>query len=207
MSENPDRTRASNCDEIRQLLESLSNHEPALNPFSSVGGAPPGHDNLSSPITTHHRPHPFRATLILLLLGLLLGSLWSLACGSNELALSETIVVAQQVCIEAEGCVFDEKRIIQNRLISHTNRSEEGQSVSIKVANQGECRFTVKWQILGDPMLRDFVVVAAGESDLATAQIPPGRRAIFFWSCFSLEGTECRGEVDIRIARPGDSTS
>ena len=116
-------------------------------------------------------------------------------------------MVAQQDCIEAEGCVFDESRIIENRLVSHMNRSEVGQGVSIKVANQGKCRFTVKWQILGDPMLRDFVVVAAGESDSATAQIPPGRRAIFFWTCFSIRESECRGEVDIRIFRPGDSTS
>ncbi len=116
-------------------------------------------------------------------------------------------MVAQQVCSEAEGCVFDEKRIDQNRLISHTNRSEVGQGVSVKVANTGKCRFTVKWRLLGEPMLRDFVVAAAGETDSATAQIPPGRRAIFYWSCFSINETECRGEVDIRIARPGDSTS
>ena len=142
-----------------------------------------------------------------LLLVLLFGSLWILACGSDDLAPSGAIVVAQQVCIEAEGCVFDEKRIIQNRLISHTNRSEVGQGVSVKVANTGKCRFTVKWQLLGEPMLRDFVVAAAGETDSATATIPPGRRAIFFWSCFSINETECRGEVDIRIARPGDSAS
>lgn len=143
----------------------------------------------------------------MLLLVLLLGSLWILACGSDDPAPSGAIVVAQQVCIEAEGCVFDEKRIDQNRLISHTNRSEVGQGVSVKVANTGKCRFTVKWQLLGEPMLRDFVVAAAGETDSATAQIPPGRRAIFFWSCFSINETECRGEVDIRIARPGDSAS
>ena len=141
---------------------------------------------------------------------LLSGSLWSLACGGDDLAPSETteiIVVAYQDCIEAQGCVFDEKRIIQKKLLGHANRSEEGQSVSIKVANTGKCQFAVKWQLLGDPMIRDFVVVASGETDSATDQIPPGRQAIFFWFCFSLHETECRGEVDIRIARPGDFAS
>ncbi len=118
-----------------------------------------------------------------------------------------TIVVAQQDCIEAEGCVFDESRIIRNKLISHTNRMEKGQSVSIKVANTGKCRFTVKWQLSGDPTLRDFVVAGSGETDSATAAIPPGRQATFYWSCFSTHSTECRGEVDIRIARPGDAIS
>ena len=114
-------------------------------------------------------------------------------------------MVAHQDCIEAEGCVFDERRIYRNKLISHTNRSEGGQSVSIKVANSGKCRFTVKWQLSGDPILKDLLVVGSGETDSVTAQIPPGRQAVFYWSCFSLHLTECRGEVDIRIARPANS--
>ena len=116
-------------------------------------------------------------------------------------------MIAHQKCIEVVGCAFDHRRMSENRLISHTNRSEVAQSVSVKVTNQGKCRFTVRWQLLGDPELKDLVVAAAGETESATAQIPPGRRAILFWTCFSLHETECLGEVDIRIARPGDSTS
>ena len=138
---------------------------------------------------------------------LLFGSLWILACGSDDPATSGTIVVAQQDCIEAEGYVFDERGINRNKLFSHTNRSEEGQSVWIKVANSGKCRFTIKWQLSGDPILKDLVVVGSGETDSVAAQIPPGRQAVFYWSCFSLHLTECRVEVDIRIARPGDSIS
>jgi len=116
-------------------------------------------------------------------------------------------VVAHQECIIVEGCTFDHKRMSENRLISHANRSQVAQSVSVKVTNLGKCRFTVRWQLLGDPELIDLVVAAAGETESATAQIPPGRRAILFWTCFSLQETECLGEVEIRIARPGDSAS
>jgi len=45
MAANADRTWASNWDEIRQLLEIWSNHEPTLNPFPSDGGARPGHED------------------------------------------------------------------------------------------------------------------------------------------------------------------
>ena len=133
--------------------------------------------------------------------------LWTLACGGDDREQFGTIVVAHQECIEVEGCVVDEKRLFQNRLIGHTNQSEVSQSVSIKVTNQGKCRFTVRWLLLGEPAPRDLLAVAAGETESVTAQIPPGRGAEFYWFCFSLHESECRAEVDIRIARPGDSTS
>lgn len=146
-------------------------------------------------------PGPFLSSPMVRLVLILLAMVFAVACGSDDWA-GGVILVEHEACIDEEGCVFHEGRIIKNQLLSHTNRSDVAQDVAIKAENQGKCLFSVKWQISGDPELRDFVVVGQGETDSASAQIPPGKQAIFFWSCFSVQSAECRGEVDIRIAQP-----